>query len=181
MKFAWVTTTVSAVGCTIAFMVLFGQYGLRTKLLGDEAQQRTKCMAFDAQLAERQFFNNMMQNQLEQQRKDVIGLTEELGKATLEQQQKAEEFDFCKADQKKKEEELAGTKKEQAEVENNLSKESATWAEQIASLKKVKEQPSEVCAFIKKDSVGPTFCQVPGALGATAPGSTAPATTAPAV
>ncbi|CAL8298000.1 unnamed protein product [Lota lota] len=169
MQSAWALTSLSAVVCTAACMVLFGQYALWTKLSGDEEQQKIKHRTFDATFNEKQFIKNTMQNQLDQQRINVIELEGERQKATLEQQQKAADLDFCKADKKKKNQELADTEKEEADAKDNLSKVSAAWAEQIASLKQVKVQPSKICAFIKKDSIGAKLCM---------PEATAPAAVA---
>ena len=89
--------SLSAVVCTTACMVLFGQYALWTKLSGDEEEQRLRYESFDASFNEKLFIKNTMQNQLDQQRKNVVEMEGEREKATLEQQQKAADLDLCKA------------------------------------------------------------------------------------
>lgn len=158
MKLAWVMTTVSAVVCTTACMVLFGQYALWTKLSVDEVEQRVKYQTFDATFNEKQFIKNTLQNQLEQQRLTVNELEGEREKATIDEKQKSTDLDFCKGDKKTKDQELAVKLKEQEDTEVKLSKESGAWKAEIVSLKQVKEQPSKICPFIKKNSVGEKLC-----------------------
>lgn len=178
MKIAWVMTTVSAVVCTAASMVLFGQYALWTKLYNDEVEQRAKYQSFDATFNERQFIKNTLQNQLELQRKTVSEMEGEREKATLVEKQKAADLDFCKGDRKKKDEALAVAQKEQADTEVKVSKEGEAWEAEITSLKKVKEQPSKVCLYIKKDTLGAKLCTAEAARPA--PAEPRPAEPAPA-
>ncbi|KAJ3608938.1 hypothetical protein NHX12_023466 [Muraenolepis orangiensis] len=119
MKLAWVMTAVSAVVCTTACMVLFGQYALWTKLSVDEVEQRVKYQTFDATFNEKQFIKNTLQNQLEQQRLTVNELEGEREKATIDEKQKSTDLDFCKGDKKTKDQELAVKLKEQEDTEGN--------------------------------------------------------------
>ncbi|CAL8396980.1 unnamed protein product [Gadus morhua 'NCC'] len=158
MKLSWALFALSAVVCTTACMVLFGQHALWTKQSGDEEEQRLKYETFEATFQEKLFIKNTVQNQIDQQRKYLEEMEGERGKAHIEQQQKAAELDDCKANRKVKEQEFADTKTEVASVEDNLSKMRAAWAEQIATLKRDHMQPSPICAFIKKDTLGAKLC-----------------------
>ncbi|CAL8364790.1 unnamed protein product [Arctogadus glacialis] len=158
MKLSWAISALSAVVCTTACMVLFGQHALWTKQSGDDEEQRLKYETFNATFQEKLFVKNTVQNQLDQQRKYLKEMEGEREKADLEQQQKAAELSDCKANKKKMEREFADTETEVANVKNNLSKMRAAWAEHIATLKRDHMQPSPICAFIKKDTVGARLC-----------------------
>jgi hypothetical protein len=97
MKLSWALFALSAVVCTTACMVLFGQHALWTKQSGFDEEQRLKYETFEATFQEKLFIKNTLQNQLHQQRKNLKEMEGERGKADLEQHQKAAELDDCKA------------------------------------------------------------------------------------